>query len=157
MKTGSMMRGSASVLIILVMFSLLSLGALRLMSSFSDLKLSRASAARIVEYYELEKMASGKLREVNMALSNSFNTGSRGFSRDKLSLLEEDGWTILENNGNIIIYHNVALEGERSQKLRIELLLSPPDENGRYFKILRWQQWQDSFEYEEEGLDIWMG
>ena len=156
MKTGSL-RGGASVLIILVMFSLMSLGALSLMSSFADLKLSRASAARMVEYYELEKMANGKLHETNMALANSFDTGLRGFSRDKLRLLEDDGWTILEINGNIIITCSVALEGERSQNLRVELLLSRPDENGRYYKILRWQQWQDGFEYEQEGLDIWMG
>ena len=156
MKTGSL-RGGASVLIILVMFSLMSLGALRLMSSFADLKLSRASAARMVDYYNLEKMASRRLRDANMALANSFDTGLRAFSRDKLRLLEDDGWTILEINGNIIINCSVALEGERSQNLRVELLLSPPDENGRYYKILRWQQWQDGFEYEQEGLEIWMG
>ena len=157
MKSGSLMRGGASVLIILVMFSMLSLGALRLMSSFADLKLARAAAARTVEYYELEKTANGKLRETNIALADSYNAGSRGFSRDKLRLLETDGWTILEKSGSIIINCIVAGEGERAQNLRIELLLSPPDENGRYYKILRWQQWQDGFEYEEEGLNIWMG
>ena len=157
MKSGSLMRGGASVLIVLVMFSMLSLGALRLMSSFADLKLARAAAVRTVEYYELEKIANGKLRETNIALADSYNAGFRGFSRDKLRLLEDDGWTILEKDGNIFINRNMSLEGERAQNLRVELLLSPPDENGRYYKILRWQQWQDGFEYEEEGLNIWMG
>ena len=157
MKTSSLMRGGASVLIILIMFSMLSLGALRLMSSFADLKLARTAAWRTARYYELEKMANGKLRETNMALANSFNAGYNGFSSDKLRLLENDGWAINEKDGKIFINCNVALEGEDAQNLRIELLLSPPDENGRYYKILRWQQWQEGFEYEQEGFDIWMG
>ena len=157
MKTGSLMRGGASVLIILVMFSMLSLGALRLMSSFADLKLARVAAARIVEYYELEKKANGKLRKTNLALADSFNSGFRGFSRDKLRLLEDDGWIIHEKDGEILINCNVALEDGQSQNLRVELLLAPPDENGRYYKILRWQQWQDGFEYEQEGFEIWTG
>ena len=157
MKTRSLMRGGASVLIILVMFSMLSLGALRLMSSFADLKLARTAAGHTARYYELEKTANGKLQKTNMALANSFNAGYNGFSRDKLRLLEDNGWTVNEKDGKIFISCSVALEGERSQNLRVELLLSPPDENGRYYKILRWQQWQDDFEYEQEGFDIWMG
>jgi hypothetical protein len=51
----------------------------------------------------------------------------------------------------------VSLEGEIAQNLFVELLLSPPDENGRYFKIFQWRQWQDGLEYDEEGLDIWTG
>jgi len=151
------MPGGASALIILVMFSMLSLGALRLMSSFADLKLARASAGWIAGYYELVKTASVKLQKTNMALADSFNAGTYGFSRDVLRLLEDDGWTIREKDGNIFINCNVSLEGDRAQNLLVELLLSPPDENGRYYRILQWRQWQDGQEYEQEGLDIWMG
>jgi len=163
MKTRSLMPGGASVLIILVMFSMLSLGALRLMSSFADLKLARVSAGRIAGYYELEKKAGVKLRKANMALAGSFNVKPYGFSRDALRFLEDDGWVINEKDGKIFINCSVSLEGERAQNLQnlqnlfVELLLSPPDENGRYFKILQWRQWQGGFEYEREGLDIWMG
>jgi len=156
MKTRSLMRGGASLLIILVMFSMLSLGALSLVSSFADLKLARAAAGRTVQYYGLEKKANGKLQKTNIALANSFNAAFYGFSREKLRFLEDDGWTIHEKDGSIFINCNVTLEGERAQNLLVELLLSPPDENGRYYRILRWQQWQDSFEYEQEGLEIWM-
>ena len=151
------MLGGASVLIVLVMFSMLSLGALRMMSSFADLKLARVSAGWTAGYYELVKAASVKLQKTNMTLANSFNAGFDGFSRDELRFLEEDGWTINEKDGKFFIYCNVSLEGERAQNLFVELLLSPPDENGRYYKILQWRQWQDGFEYEQEGLDIWMG
>jgi len=157
MKTKSLMRGGASMMIVLVMFSMLSLGALRLMSSFADLKLARAAAGRVVQYYELEKKANGRLQKTNMALADSFSSAIYGFSREKLHFLEDDGWTIHEKDGGIIINCNVTLEGERAQNLHVELLLSPPDENGRYYKILRWRQWQDSFEYEQEGFEIWMG
>ena len=143
------------MLIILVMFSMLSLGALRLMSSFADLKLARAAAGRVVQHYELEKKANGILQKTNMALANSFNAGISGFSREKLGFLEDDGWTIHEKEDGIFIECNLALEAENAQNLLIELLLSPPDENGRYYKILRWQQWRDSFEYEQEGFGIW--
>jgi hypothetical protein len=149
--------GGASVLVILVMFIMLSLGALRLMSSFADLKLSRASAGRLARHYELEKEANGKLQKINMALANSFNAESHGFSRDKLRFLENDGWSVQEIDGKIFIRCNVSLEGEIAQNLFVELLLSPPDENGRYYKIFQWRQWQDGFEYEQEGLDIWTG
>jgi hypothetical protein len=151
------MLGGSSVLIILVTFIMLSLGALRLMSSFADLKLARTSAGWVAQYYELEKEANVKLLKANMALANSFNAESSGFSRDKLRLLEDDGWTVLEKDGKFFINCNVSIEWERAQNLSIELLLSPPDENGRYYKILQWKQWQDGFEYEQEGLDIWMG
>jgi hypothetical protein len=151
------MRGGASVLIILVMFSMLSLGALRLMSSFADLKLARTAAGRTVQYYELEKMANVKLRKTNMDLSNLFNAGFYGLSYDRLRLLENDGWTINEKDGKFSIHCNVSLEGERAQNLSLELLLSPPDESGLYYKITMWRQWQDGFEYEQEGFDIWMG
>jgi len=151
------MRGGASLLIILVMLSMLSLGALRLMSSFADLKLARAAAGRAVQYYGLEKKANTKLQKANTALADSFNSGFHGFSRDRLRFLEDDGWTISEKDGNIFINCNVALEGENAQNLLIELLLSPPDENGRYYRVTRWRQWQEGFEYEQEGLEIWMG
>ena len=157
MKTRSLMRGGASLLIILVMFSMLSLGALSLMSSFADLKLARVAAERTVRYYELEKKANDKLQKTNMALANSLNAGFYGIPRDKLRFLEDDGWTIHEKDGGIFINCNVRLEDAHAQNLFIELLLSPLDENGRYYKILRWQQWQDSFEYEQEGLELWKG
>jgi len=151
------MPGGASALLILVMFGMLSLGALRLMSSFADLKLARASAGWTVGYYELVKAANVKLQKTNMALADSFNAGYSGFSRDELRFLEDDGWVIHESDGNIFINYNVSLEGDRAQNLLVELLLSPPDENGCYYKILQWRQWQEGLEYEEEGLDIWMG
>ena len=157
MKTRSLMRGGASLLIILVMFSMLSLGALRLTSSFADLKLARAAAGRSVQYYELEKKANGKLQKANATLADSFNAGIQGFSRDKLRSLEDDGWTVHEKDGGFFINCNVALEGGNAQNLLVELLLSPPDENGRYYQVIRWQQWQKGFEYEQEGLEIWMG
>ena len=145
------------MLVILVMFSMLSLGALRLVSSFADLKLARAAAGRAVQYYELEKMATSILQKTDMALADAFDAGNSGFSRDKLRFLEDDGWSIHEKDGSIFINRNVTLDGERAQNLLVELLLSPPDENGRYFKIIQWRQWQDGFEYEQEGLEIWMG
>ena len=151
------MPGGASALIVLVMFGMLSLGALRLMSSFADLKLARASAGWIAGYYELVKEANVKLQKTNLALANSFSAGYYDFSRDELRLLEDDGWAIQEKDGKIFINCNVSLEGDRAQNLLMELLLSPPDENGRYYKILQWRQWQDGMEYEQEGLDIWMG
>lgn len=157
MKTRSLMLGGASLLVIFVMFSMLSLGALRLMSSFADLRLSRASAGWIARYYELEKEANGKLRKTNMALANLFSAGYYGVSPANLRFLEDDGWTILEKDGKIFINCNVSLTGENAQNLFIELVLSPPDENGRYYKIRQWRQWQDGFKYEQEGLDIWMG
>jgi len=157
MKKRSLMLGGASVLVILVMFSMLSLGALRLMSSFADLKLARASAGWIAQYYELEKEANIVLRKTNTALANSFSAGYYGSSAEKLRFLEDDGWAIIERDGKIFINCNVSVDGERTQYLFIELLLSPPDEKGRYFEIHQWRQWQDGFEYEQEGLDIWMG
>ena len=157
MKARSLMPGGASALIILVMFSMLSLGALRLMSSFADLKLARASAGWTVGYYELVKTASVKLQKTNMALANSYNAGFYGYSREGLLFLEDDGWSIHEKDGKMFIECNVSLDGDRAQNLFVELLLSPPDENGRYFEILQWRQWYDDFEYEQEGLDIWMG
>ena len=151
------MLGGASVLIILVMFIMLSLGALRLMSSFADLRLARASAGWTARYYELEKEANAGLQKTNTALAGSFNAVSYGFSREKLRFLEDDGWSVTEKDGKIFICRNVSLEGEKAQNLFIELLLSRPDENGRYYEIIQWRQWQDGFEYEREGLDIWMG
>ena len=151
------MLGGASVLIILVMFSLLSLGALRMMSSFADLKLARASAGWTAGYYELMKEANVKLQKTNMALANSFNAGFYGFSREGLRFLEDDGWIIHEKDGKIFIECSVSIEGDRAHNLFVELMLSPPDENGRYFEVLQWRQWHDDLEYEQEGLDIWMG
>ena len=156
MKTGSLMRGGASVLIILVIFIMLSLGALSLMSASADLKLARASAEWITRYYELEKEANVMLRETNMTLSGLYNTESYGFSRDKLRPLENDGWTIHEKDGKIFIHRNISFEGEIEQNLSIELLLSLPDESGRYYRVIQWKQWQDDFEYEQEGVDIWV-
>ena len=159
MKTRSF-PGGASVLVILIMFIMLSLGALRLTSSYADLKLARASTGWIVRYYELEKEANGKLQKANMTLANAFNVESQSFSRDKLRLLENNengGWGLHEKDGNIFISCNVSLEGEVVQNLFVELLPAPPDENGRYYKIFQWRQWQEGFEYDEEGLDIWMG
>ena len=157
MKTGPLMRGGASVLIILVIFIMLSLGALSMMSASADLKLARASAEWITRYYELEKEANVMLREINMTLSGSYNTESRDFSRDKLRTLKNDGWTIHEKDGKIFIHRDVSLgKDEIEQNLSIELQLSPPDESGRYYRIIQWKQWRDDFEYEQEGIDIWV-
>ena len=151
------MLGGASALIILVMFSMLSLGALRLMSSFADLKLARASAVWVTGYFELEKEANFNLQKTNIALADLFKDGFYGFSLDELRFLEDDGWTIREKDDNFFIYCNVSSGVERAQNLFVELLLSPPDENGQYYRILQWRQWQDSLEREGEGLNIWMG
>ena len=150
------MRGGASALVILVMCVLLSLSAFRLMSSFADLKLARVAAGWTVRYYELEKTTNNRLRKTNVILADSFNAESSDFSRHELRRLEDDNWVIHEKDGKIYIHCDVSLEADRAQNLSVELLLSPPDENGRYYKIIQWRQWMDGFEYEREGLEIWV-
>lgn len=135
MSTRPLLHGGMVVLVLLVTLSGIAIGALSMVSAYSDLKLARAAAERVETYYELEQAANEALGQANGMLASG---------------LAPDGWT--ERYG--VFYHDISLGG---QNLHIELVGSEPDECGRYYQILAWRQWQDGFAYETEGIGVWQG
>lgn len=133
MNTKPLLHGGMIVLVLLVILGALSLGALGMTSAYADLKLARTAAQRAEGYYELERLVNEELQRVN------------GLLADGLPL---DGWA---EDGNTFSC-NISLDG---QNLYIELMKTEPDAYGRYYTLLAWRQWQDGFEYETEGTDIW--
>lgn len=153
MKVRPLIHGGALILVLFAMLAILGIAALTMMSAYLDLKLARAAAIRTIGYYELEESASEELKRANAMLREAYN-GS--YTYDFLLSLEESGWYIMESETGCRLLRSISItDGE--QNLHIELLASEPDTNGRYYRILAWQQWQDSFEYETEGTDIWLG
>lgn len=57
-------RGSSSVLVIMVLLMLITFGVLAMMTSYSNLKISRKSAEWTQGFYELESLAGNHLAEI---------------------------------------------------------------------------------------------
>jgi hypothetical protein len=81
-KTGWMKsnRGSSSVLVILIMVTLIVLGLIALMSTFSELKLARKNAEWVKTYYALDGKAENLLSRVDSCLKAAADDAGRYIS-----------------------------------------------------------------------------
>ncbi len=77
-------RGSASVLLMLVMLALITFAALSMMSAHSELKLSRKNAEWVKGYYALDARGEALMRQINSTCGKA--------SEKAASLLTETGY-----------------------------------------------------------------
>ena len=145
MKNQPAMQGSASVLIILVMLSLSAFGVLSMMSAYSDLKLARKNADFITQYYALDAQATEAYSEAQATYRQLVAGGTT--SGEATQVVSAAGWAYDERGA--------LLSREFTQnELHLTVELRPI---GGELAVVRWQEWQEPFEYEGEPSEIWDG
>ena len=145
MKNQPAMQGSASVLIILVMLSLSAFGVLSMMSAYADLKLARKNADFVTQYYALDAQAAEAYAAAQATYQHLLADGIS--SAEAAQTVSAAGWAFDERGA--------VLSREFTQsELHLTVELRPI---GGELAVVRWQEWQEPFEYEGEPSEIWDG
>ncbi len=154
MKSQNPIQGSASILIVLVMLALSVFGVLSMVSAYSDYKLSGKSTAWMERYFEMDTEALRAVAALNEAVAARYEAEGApewtAFTVEATTLALSEGWIV---SGNQTLEHTVTRD---TAHLTVELALTAPDENGRFYRVLRWNEWQDDFTY-DGGLNVWPG
>lgn len=147
-KSTNRRRGSSSVLIMMVMIFLVSLGVLLLVSARSNLTLSKKNAQWVQGYYDLESLANQHYSIIKeKIMSHEIQTSA------DLSLIEleqfmvDESHTLWENeNVFVLAYESTLPELERT--FYTELLV---EKQGNGYKITKkaWVEKARIFEYED--------
>lgn len=144
-------KGSSSVLIMMVMIFLVSLGVLLLVSARSNLTLAKKNAEWVQGYYELESLANKHFSVVKDKILNG-----DVLSHEDLTLLNLENFTLDEThtvwdeNGYVLAYESFLPEIERTFYTEVSVV----KENSGY-KVTKkaWLEKARTFEY-EDGLEF---
>jgi hypothetical protein len=163
-------RGSSSIMVILIMLTLVVFGVLALMSSYSDLKLSKKNASWLEKYYSLDAKGEDLLSQIDSRLIAAAKKARIGAVLDKekyLSLAQaeinamktEDKLKLTKNNNMLIISSD--LFDKEKNKLGISLEVEPAlitgqNQGGKYYKVIKWTQIPKDFKY-DNTIQLWNG
>ncbi len=167
--------GGSSVLVIFLMLLLITLGALAMLSSNSNLRLAKKGAAWMKDYYLLEadgeniiELVSKSLQQNNEILSacNSAQKSSCShFVRYLSCCLEDTGavlpygteikeWKVEPGDDGLVLLTALLARKHQSgsQCLMVQIQVSGASNGSTTgsFQILQWRQYQEPFEYEPE-------
>lgn len=145
-------KGSATVLVMLILLCLTTFGVLAVVSAWSELRLSRKNAAFAEAYYQLDSGGEAALLDADAALKGAYvsSGGEKEYLEASQAALISLGWQEAGEGMSRVV--SVGLE---DKELYLTVVLRPVyDEHARY-EILSWKQWQDRFVYDvEEGEGI---
>lgn len=144
-KMGSIIGvGSASVLMVFVVVSLISLGVLTFSSAKADQRLSEKTIQHTVEYYNAYNLANEKLSQIDTILTQNY-TQQNTYKTEMFDLLPQ--WLKVEedNTKTLLIY---TQEINEYQYIEIELTLNYPTNSTdsfytvSKFKTVTGENWQ---------------
>jgi hypothetical protein len=167
-------KGSSSIMVILVMLTLVVFGVLALMSSYSDLKLSKKNANWLKGYYELDARGEELVSQIDTKLEASAEKALIGnkLDRDKyvglaekelnnLNLGENSRLQMTKNADKLLI--NMQITDKVNNLLAISLEVTVPDkynnsskETIKYSKVVKWEQKPQNFKY-DNTIQLWDG
>lgn len=128
--------GTASIVLIFVLLSLLTFAVLSLASAQANLRLSRKSADRTTDYYAAENAANDILLQLEDIMAGCAAGGEADFSRRVFARLDEiEG--VAFSRGDGILSYSVPLGAD--QALCVSLALSGETlPNGKNYQITAW-------------------
>lgn len=163
--------GATSVLVVLMMSVLVTLGAFAISAAHANYVLGRKSLSWNVSYYKVEAMAEQFLRDVDGQLllaEQQLRAGSGG--DDYLSRAQKG---IDSLAGTYRALETERMEADGAQQLRATMNFKLPEEDfmllvvleipsveaataGKRYEITTWKQWQQPFEM-EKPIEFWDG
>jgi len=148
-------KGSASVILIMVLLALAALSVLAILAARSDLGLAEKNLRWTKEYYAVDSLAEEALAQADKALrALDADTESVYYALAVEALLGQ-GFTVTQENGMYCAQKDVAAEG-LTQHIEIGLMLTAPTGEDCRLRITRWRLWQQEFTYRETD-PVWTG
>lgn len=131
--------GSASMLVIFIILSLVTFATLSLSSAIGDYKFSKKIADRTADYYNASNQAEETLMSIDSKLKNTYETAPANYDSNLTKVLKKvDGLELYSTDGLPTISYLVPMNG--SQQLYVELELGNPNKaSGHFYDITAWQ------------------
>lgn len=163
-------KGSSSIMVILIMLTLVVFGVLALMSSYSDLKLSKKNANWLEKYYDLDAKGEKLISEIDSRLSQASKKAKSGNTLDRekyIQLAESEIKAIktenklkVSKNKNMLTISSKLVDVDNNM-INISLEVNFPDfsmEKGplKHYKVTRWEQLPREFKY-DNSIELWDG
>jgi hypothetical protein len=155
-------KGSSSIMVILIMLILVIFGVLALMSSYSDLKLSKKNAAWLEKYYKLDAKGEMLVSQIDFRLEKASKEALTGNTMDKgkyINLAENEVRAIktvdklqITKDKNILTI-NSTLKDNDENMLSISLEVNIPYTYNlksplKHYRVTRWEQLPRVFKYD---------
>lgn len=152
-KAPSIHLGTSSLLVVFLVLCLAVFAALSLSTARRDAKASEQLASRRTAYYEISNRAESLVQLIDNILQEEYDL-HENWLREAMTRIEEFGQSMDSVSLAVGFQDDVPLVSWQldlgnDQALAAELVLQEPDDNGRLYRITRWQtipvsEWESS-------------